>query len=97
MQAAWNSLSTASYCRRWEQKSKSGHELSPKRAFSRDPEELLLELGHVGEVKIAHLHRRYHHIERLFTAGAHRGAHLLHVRKQMQEALVEAKIADTVL
>ena len=47
---------------------------------------------HFGEVEIPYLHRRHHHIESFFSAGAHRRAHLLDIRKHLNQALVEAEI-----
>src|SRR5262249_34930335 len=49
-----------------------------------------------GEVKAANLHRRDHHIEGLFAAGADGGAHGLNVVQRVDQALVEAEIADAV-
>lgn len=37
------------------------------------------ELCRFGKVKFFHLHRRHYHVERFFSAGAHRSAHRFHV------------------
>src|ERR1700676_5213719 len=43
-----------------------------------------LELSGFREVEIADLHRRYHHLERLFPGGPHRRSHHLHLPQHLQ-------------
>src|SRR5713226_5716528 len=57
---------------------------------------LLLELRYFGEVELSHLHGWDYHIKRFLAARAHWSSHLLHVRKHVNQALVEAKIAHAV-
>src|ERR1700722_1388590 len=53
-----------------------------------------LELGDFGEAEVADLHGGDDHVERFFARSAHWHAHLLDVRKHLQDALIEAKVAD---
>src|SRR6476646_4849997 len=55
------------------------------------------KLGYFSEVKTANFHGRDHHIERLFSAGAHRSAHGLNVVEHFNQALVKAEIQQPVL
>src|SRR5712692_2912007 len=57
---------------------------------------LLLELRYFGEVELSHLHGWDYHIKRFLAARAHWSSHLLHVRKHVNQALVEAEIAHAV-
>src|ERR1700722_19317609 len=56
-----------------------------------------LKLGDLGEVKLANLHRRHHHVERLLAAGAHGNAHGFDIRQHRDQTLIKAKIAQTTL
>ncbi len=56
----------------------------------------VLELGCFREIEVADLHRRNHHVHRLFAAGALRFAHGLNILQHANQALVEAKVANTV-
>src|SRR5205085_12512373 len=56
-----------------------------------------LEFRHLSEIEIRDLHRRNHHVERLFSARSYRRSHRFHMRKHMQQTFVEPKIADAVL
>jgi hypothetical protein len=55
---------------------------------------VLLELGHFGEVKLADLHGRNHHVKRFFPAGAHRFSHRLNVVQHLNQALVKTEVAN---
>src|SRR5215813_7412863 len=56
-----------------------------------------LELGHLSEIKSLNFHRRHHHIEGFFSAGADGVAHGFHVAEKLDQALVEAKVAYALL
>src|SRR5437868_927640 len=55
------------------------------------------ELRHLSKIKVPHLHRWHHHVERFFAAGAHRRAHRFNLRKHFNQTLVEAEVADALL
>ena len=54
------------------------------------------ELGNFRKVKIADFHRGHDHVKRFLAAGTHRDAHVIHVRKHMEQALIKTKISDAV-
>src|SRR5215472_7424851 len=56
-----------------------------------------LKLSHLGKIKTGNLHRRNHHIESFFAACANRFSHRFNVIQRVDQALVEAEIADSVL
>ena len=55
------------------------------------------KLGRFREVKIANFHSWDDHIEGLFARGTDGDAHGFHVRKHVEQAFVEAEVADTAL
>src|SRR5215471_21715684 len=56
-----------------------------------------LKLSYLGKIKTGNLHRRNHHIEGFFAAGAHRFSHSFNMIQRVNQALVEAEIADSLL
>src|SRR5215468_1932762 len=54
------------------------------------------ELRNLGEVELVYFHSRNHHVKGLFPAGPHGPSHRLHMVQQFNQALIEAKIADSV-
>src|SRR5262249_54031818 len=52
--------------------------------------------GYFSEIEVANFHGRDHHVKRFFTAGARGLAHGLHVIERLNQALVEAEIAQPV-
>src|SRR5215467_366063 len=56
-----------------------------------------LKLGYLSKVEAAHLHRRDHHIESFFAARANGFSHGFNMIQRVDQALVEAEIADSLL
>src|SRR5215470_18589465 len=60
-----------------------------------DGQPFALELRHFREVEVSHLHRWDDHVERFFSAGADRFAHLLDIREHVNQALIKAKVSHS--
>src|SRR5215813_9047565 len=56
----------------------------------------LSEFCYLGEVEVAHLHGRDHHIKSFLAAGPHRPSHLFDRFQHVNQALVEAEIPDSI-
>src|SRR5262249_25016957 len=57
---------------------------------------MTLKFCYFGKVEITHLHGRNHHVKRLLTTGAHGPPQCFNAGKQLDQALIEAEIPDTV-
>jgi hypothetical protein len=59
-----------------------------------DVEQSSSKLRNFRKVKLPHFHRRHHHVEGFLSTGAHGRTHLLDVREHLNQALIEAEIAN---
>src|ERR1700689_4800674 len=55
------------------------------------------ELRDFGEVEIANLHRRNHHVKRFLAGGANRFAHGFYIREHVYQTFVETKVTNSLL